>query len=284
MASNVWRGTLRFREKSGRETHITELRTSAADSSVPDLPLSLLVYHSHLLSLPVVNQHGSQHCELTCCEPAHAKTWTGFLKHLRSANKAARVDLPGAALWIQPSSRDQQTAKCFRQSLGARDIFAQGSSIGQSILDGAAVNEGNCALNRMALVGCCWHNVLAPPAGACIPALTRRVTLGEPDLLAVAQIARPWWRCVRARSNATNAGLASLAAACTAITTLNLSYCRPIGDAGWRVWLLDVPLSPLSTSLAAIRLETQGWRVWLLHAPLSLLSTSLTALRSEMLG
>ena len=231
MASNVWRGTLRFREKSGRETHITELRTSTADGSVPDLPLSLLVYHSHLLSLPVANQR-YQHCELICCEPAHAKEWTGFLKHLRSANKAARVDVPGAALWIQPSSRDQQTAGCFRQSLGAKDIFALDRSIGQSILEGAAINEGNCALNRMALVGCCWHNVLAPPAGACIPALTRRVTLGEPDLLAVAQIARPWWRCVRAQPDATNAGLASLAAGCTAITTLNLHGCRQIGDAG----------------------------------------------------
>ena len=93
MASNTWCGTLRFREKDGHETHITELRTSGADGFVPDLPLSLLVYHSHLLSLRVVNQHGSQQCELICCEPARAKTWTGFLKHLRSANKAARTVL-----------------------------------------------------------------------------------------------------------------------------------------------------------------------------------------------
>ena len=233
--SNTWRGTLRFREKNGRETHITELRTSAADGSVPDLPLSLLVYHSHLLSLRVVNQHGSQQCELVCCEPARAKTWTGFLEQLRSANKAARVDVPGASLWIQPSSRDQETAECFR--LSTKDIFALPSELYRAILEGAAVNGENLALNRMALVGCSWHNVLAPPAGACIPALTRQVTLGEPDLLAVAQIAQPWWRCLRARSDATDAGLASLAAGCTAITTLDLSHgnlfnCNKIGDVG----------------------------------------------------
>ena len=116
--------------------------------------------------------------------------------------------------------------------MGSRDIFAQGSSIAQSILEGPAVNGENLALNRMALVGCCWHNVLAPPAGACIPALTRRVTLGERDMLAVAQIARPWWRRVRGRSGITDTGLASLAAGCSAITSLDLSACGLITDAG----------------------------------------------------
>ena len=84
------------------------------------------------------------------------------------------------------------------------------------------------ALNRMALVCCSWHNVLAPPNGACTPALTRWVTLGEANLL----LARPWWRYVKARRDAADTGLASLAAGCTAITTLNLSRCNQIGDAG----------------------------------------------------
>ena len=94
-----------------------------------------------------------------------------------------RVDVPGASLWIQPSSRDQETAECFRQPLDTKDIFALPSELYCAILEGAAVNGENLALNRMALVGCSWHNLLAPPAGACIPALTRQVTLGEPDLL-----------------------------------------------------------------------------------------------------
>merc|ERR1712166_18493 len=46
-------------------------------------------------------------------------------------------------------------------------------------------------------MGRLWHNALAPQAGACMPTLTRRVTLGEQDMLAVAQIARPWWRWAR---------------------------------------------------------------------------------------
>ena len=136
----------------------------------------------------------------------------------------------------------------------SRDIFAQGSSIAQSILEGAAVNEGHLALNRMALVGCCWHNVLAPPAGACIPALTRQVTLGQPDMLAVAEIVRPWWRCLRARhslylsscNQIRDAGLASLAAGCTAITSLTLSYCDQITDAG---------LASLATECPNIQIE-----------------------------
>ena len=123
-----------------------------------------------------------------------------------------------------------------------RDIFAaQPGELSRAILasveeegaeEYAEANGRNAELNRMALVGRLWHNALAPQAGACMPALTRRVTLREPDMLAVAQIARPWWRWVRGRSDATDAGLASLAAGCTAITTLYLSCCNQVGDAG----------------------------------------------------
>ena len=77
-----------------------------------------------------------------------------------------------------------------------------------------------------------WHDALAPPAGACMPALTRHMTLTERDMLAIAQIARPWWRWVRGGLDTTDTGLASLAAGCTAITTLDLSRCDHIRDAG----------------------------------------------------
>ena len=96
----------------------------------------------------------------------------------------------------------------------------------------------NPVLNRMALVGRMWHTMLAPSTGACMPALTRCVTLDEPDMLAVAQIARPWWRSVQGRQGAyghikiTDTGLASLAAGCPAITSLNLEDCIVITDAG----------------------------------------------------
>jgi len=92
-----------------------------------------------------------------------------------------------------------------------------------------------------------WHTMLAPSTGACMPALTRCVTLDEPDMLAVAQIARPWWRSVQGRHGRdmapwlhqdhghikiTDTGLASLAAGCPAITSLNLSGGIEITDTG----------------------------------------------------
>jgi len=72
-----------------------------------------------------------------------------------------------------------------------RDIFALPGELSRAILESTGASEGNLVLNRMALVGRSWHNALAPPAGACMSALTRRVTLGERDMLAVPQIARP---------------------------------------------------------------------------------------------
>ena len=117
-----------------------------------------------------------------------------------------------------------------------RDIFALPGELSRAILAsigaGERADEGNRALNRMALVGHMWHNMLAPPAGACMPVLTRRVTLGEPDMLEVAQIVRPWWRWIRGRLDVTDAGLASLAAGCPAITTLDLYYCGQTTDTG----------------------------------------------------
>ena len=105
-----------------------------------------------------------------------------------------------------------------------RDIFALPGELSRAILASTGanvVNEGNAVLNRMALVGRLWHNALAPPAGVCVPALIRCVTLRGRDTLAVAQIAQPWWRWVQGQ-NITDRGLASLAAACPTITTLTL--------------------------------------------------------------
>ena len=123
-----------------------------------------------------------------------------------------------------------------------RDIFALPGELSRAILasveeegaeEYAEANGRNAVLNRMALVGRLWHNALAPQAGACMPALTRHMTLCEPDMLAVAQIARPWWRWVRgAQYQITDAGQASLAAGFPAITRLELSYCRQITDRG----------------------------------------------------
>ena len=72
-----------------------------------------------------------------------------------------------------------------------RDIFALPGELSRAILasvegeeDEVVANGRNAVLNRMALVGHLWHNLLAPPDGACmLPALARRVTLGEPDML-----------------------------------------------------------------------------------------------------
>ena len=117
-----------------------------------------------------------------------------------------------------------------------RDIFALPAELSRAILASTGANEGNAVLNRMALVGRSGHNTLAPQVGACIPTLARRVTLGEPDMLAVAQIARPWWRWVRGRgvsfAEITDARLASLAAGCGAITTLDLAFRDKITDTG----------------------------------------------------
>ena len=110
----TWRGTLRLQEKNGRETHITQLRTSSADdSSLLGLPHSLLV--SELVSPPAdADALATTSCEVVCCEPARAKEWTRLLKHLQSAHKAARVDVAGASLWLRPCRRDQERAECFR--------------------------------------------------------------------------------------------------------------------------------------------------------------------------
>ena len=138
-------------------------------------------------------------------------------------------------LTLLPQLRDQclRLAKeCSRALQGSsrRDIFALPGELSRAILEGVAINaEGNASLNRMALVGRLWHNMLAPLAGACIPALTRRVTLSGPDLL---QNVRSWWRSVKVRSDATDTGLASLTAGCAAITNLDLSKCDQITDKG----------------------------------------------------
>merc|ERR1712166_1511292 len=118
----------------------------------------------------------------------------------------------------------------------SRDIFALPGELSRAILASVEEDEEengrNAVLNRMALVGHLWHNALAPLAGACMPALTRRVTLSEPNMLAVVQIARPWWRWVRGGRDVTDSGLASLAAECPAIITLALCACELITDTG----------------------------------------------------
>ena len=82
--------------------------------------------------------------------------------------------------------------------------------------------------------------MLANPSLYSPTSVNPRVTLSEKDLLVVAQIARPWWRWVNAKLDVTDAGLlslsnarlASLAAGCTAITTLDLAECNRVTDAG----------------------------------------------------
>merc|ERR1712166_132035 len=114
----------------------------------------------------------------------------------------------------------------------SRDIFALPGELSRAILAITGANVGNLVLNKMALVGRLWHNALAPQADACMQTLTRRVTLGEQDMLGIAQIARSWWRWVRGRNDVTDTGLASLAAGCRAITTLDLFDCKQITDIG----------------------------------------------------
>ena len=81
------------------------------------------------------------------------------------------------------------------------------------------VNGRNAVLNRMALVGRVWHNALAPQAGACMPALTRCVTLSKRDMLAAAQIGCEGGRMLQTKR--------------------------------WQGWLLDALPSPLWNSLIA---------------------------------
>ena len=65
-----------------------------------------------------------------------------------------------------------------------RDIFALSGELSRAILasveEGIEMNRRNAVLNRMALVGRLWHSALVPEAGACMPALTRRVALWLP--------------------------------------------------------------------------------------------------------
>ena len=111
-----------------------------------------------------------------------------------------------------PSSASEVDSRCCISkrimASTSRDIFALPGELSRAILASTGANQGNAVLNRMALVGHLWHNALAPPAGACMAALTRRVTLGERDMLAVlrlrrhalgAQIVRPSWQIVGGR-------------------------------------------------------------------------------------
>ena len=93
-------------------------------------------------------------------------------------------------------------------TINTSDIFALPAELSRAILanveteaedkedeeEEEGTNGRNAVLNRMALASRSWHNALAPQAGACTPALTRCITLGKRDMLAVAQIVRPWWR------------------------------------------------------------------------------------------
>merc|ERR1712166_1547757 len=66
-------------------------------------------------------------------------------------------------------------------------------------------------------------------------AVAKTETLGERDMLAVAQLVRPWWRWVQGPSlgqEVTDAGLARLAAGCTAIISLDLTLCKQITSKG----------------------------------------------------
>merc|ERR1712028_219686 len=87
----------------------------------------------------------------------------------------------------------------------------------------------------MALVGKLWHNALAPTAGACMPALTRQITLGAQDMLSVQELAQPWWGWIRGQKSVriiTDIEIVSLAAGCPTITYLDLFNCVQITDAG----------------------------------------------------
>merc|ERR1711865_1291182 len=164
----------------------------------------------------------------------------------------------------------------------------------------------------MALVGKLWHNALAPTAGACMPALTRQITLGAQDMLSVQELAQPWWGWIRGQKSVriiTDIEIVSLAAACPTIKRLELVgvptrswtqrwQASQLGAAplriwisltafksrtqGWRVWLPDAAPLPLCTSVAAIISRTRGWRVWLLDAGPSPLWTSSAAIRSQI--
>ena len=136
------------------------------------------------------------------------------------------------------------------QVTAARGVFALPVELCGAILEIAAAMEGNLALNRLALVSRSWHNMLAPPAGACMPALTWHVTLSERDLLAVDQNVRPWWRWIKARSDATDAGLASLAAVCTTIT--KLSFCSSNYELAGSRHITDTGLASLASGCTAI--------------------------------
>ena len=83
----------------------------------------------------------------------------------------------------------------------------------------------NHLLNRMALVYRWWHNALAPQTGVCMSALTRCITLCEADMETKA-----WFVCVKVSRGVTKCMIASLAAACPAITTLDLSGCCQLTD------------------------------------------------------
>ena len=77
--------------------------------------------------------------------------------------------------------------------------------------------------NRIALVcGACHRLVVSQTAQ-----LTRVVTIKPP----IADEPKPWWRFVIASRDITDAGLATLATVCTAITVMDLNGCEIISDA-----------------------------------------------------
>ena len=85
-------------------------------------------------------------------------------------------------------------------------------------------------LNNLALVCNQWHKLLAPETGPCIPGLVRVVNMTMAHVLCVP--VRQWWCSLRLPSQITNDQLFSLAAKCTAITTLDLSGCTGLTDKG----------------------------------------------------
>lgn len=87
-------------------------------------------------------------------------------------------------------------------------------------------------LNVLALVCCFFHNVIAPQASGCMPWLARCVHLKQEDMLTVAGVVQPWWRCVKAGRDVTDTGIASFVAACPYITSLDISFCHKVTDTG----------------------------------------------------
>eukprot|EP00656_Telonema_subtile_P012440 TRINITY_DN16264_c0_g1_i3.p1 TRINITY_DN16264_c0_g1~~TRINITY_DN16264_c0_g1_i3.p1 ORF type:complete len:367 (-),score=101.40 TRINITY_DN16264_c0_g1_i3:61-1161(-) len=118
-----WHGSLRLREKSGRETHLAEIR---AEFPLLQLPNPMVIRADlGLMSVKLPPAHGLPQFAVECCEPTRAKELTRFLAHLHKTGRVSEVRISSSVtVYIVPSPTGAGAVCCCRglpEGAGAAD-------------------------------------------------------------------------------------------------------------------------------------------------------------------